>query len=420
MLDESLIAFAVRRSDGLVRLQRAGVSADHFVDEFRTVWGYILRSKRQHGAVPSEAVLNNRFPDLQLPDRVRLSDVKILIHDVKQRYKYICLLQGLNRAADGAVSFEQVDDVISSLQGELNRLMYVNNSQGLVDLFSEAGAKRVLRDYDKRRRGGVTGIPTGLRKFDTMLGGLQKQRMVTVIGRSGLGKSWITQLFVKSAVISGAKVALFPLEMTYEEVAYRLYTLFSSSLLGAPRVLRNYDLTMGRISKAKVVRFLNFLQDHYAGQLLVADIGSLSDPYTVERVEAETEMNRPDQIWIDYITLMRHGGRGGLDDWAAIGHLANGVKEIAVRQNVVGGCCAQVNREALKSDIFLPRLEHISNSDGIAHATDQCFTINRKGKYLYYSLCKNRGGPEIGQTRVKFEVNLGLIEETGSEETEED
>lgn len=423
-LDESLIAYAVNYDRGMVDLQRAGISKDHFVDEYRTVWAYLLRQKRDHDALPSADTLCARFPDLSLP-RVQRREVPILVSDAVQRYKFIQLLHAINRVADDAVNYDVVDEVIQTLQGDLNTLAF-SGQQGdhLVDLFGAKGKKRMLRDAQARRRGGTIGIPTGLTKFDTICGGLQTQKMYVAIGRPGIGKSWLDILMVAMAVISGKSVILYPLEMTLEETAHRLYTVFTSKMFGPQRALKNYDLSMGRVSKAKMVRFLNALEDRFKGQLLVADVGSLADPYTVERIEAEVEMHHPDMFWVDYLTLLKPPKQGGgMDDgWASVKTLSNGIKNTAMRRRCVGGCSAQVNREALKNpNIFLPRLEHIAYGDSIGQDADGVFSLNRRRGKLYYALVKHRGGPEIGKTAMTFGVNVGVLEEEREqpEESEE-
>jgi replicative DNA helicase len=413
-VDESLIAYAVRY-EGLTDLQQAGISREHFVDEFRTVWSYILRTKRDHDTIPSEDTLVGRFPDLQLPN-IERRELPLLLAEIRQRHKFIQLLHAINEVADGATNYDVVDELIQNLQGKLNTLAFSQHQQShLVDLFGREGKRRLLADAKQRRRGdGVVGIPTGLTKFDSIIGGLQKQKMVVAIGRPGIGKSWLDLLLVASAVLAGKKVMLYPLEMTMEETAHRLYTLFTSKMFGAQRALKNHDLTMGRVTVRKMRGFLNVLEDRFAGQLYVADVGSLSDPYTNERIEAEVEMHHPDMFWVDYITLLKPpaGTRGDASDWGMVRQLSNGVKNTAMRRNCVGGCSAQVNREALKNEkIFLPRIENIAYGDSIGQDADLVFSLNRRREYLYYAVVKHRGGPEIGKTKMKFAVNVGVLEE---------
>jgi replicative DNA helicase len=272
----------------------------------------------------------------------------------------------------------------------------------------------------RRRSGQISGIPTGLKRFDMANGGLHPQKMAVVIGRTGIGKSWLDLLMVAQAVMAGKKVVLYPLEMTLFETATRLYSIFSQEMFGGSRVLKNLDLTQGKVSKAKVVRMLGLLEDKFAGQLFVADVSSLSDQYTIERIEAETEVHRPDMFWVDYITLLKAPPGGKNDsEHGQIRKLSNGIAGIAKRRDCVGGCSAQVNREALKTRAFLPRLEHIAYGDSIGQDADLVFSLNRDKDHLYYALVKNRGGMEIGKTRMSFAPNIGVLRETESQDEDE-
>lgn len=418
-LDATLISHAVRRPSSFVELQRSGVSADDFTDDYRDVWRYLERCKQRRGTLPSRGVVSSRFPDLEWY-RTAEKDVPDLLVQLQQRRRWTHFLDALDGAAVKAGSPENIDEAISELQSSMNRLSVSNGHAHLVDLFDHATAIRMMKEIKLRKFGGAIGMPTGLKRIDE-LGGMVKGRSYVVGGRTGLGKSWIDLLFVASAVINGHKFILYPLEMTLTETAFRLYTIFSQKMFGAQRVLKNTDLSMGYVTKRQVVQVLHALEDKFAGQLYVADIGSLADPYTVDRIEAEVELYQPDGYWIDYITLLKapEMKKGG-EDYSAIRYLSSGVKGCNVRQDVVGGMSAQINREALKVRSFIPRLEHISYGDSIGHDADHVVMINRRGQYLYYGMVKNRHGPEIPTTRVAFQVNEGAIYETEDQSTEED
>lgn len=420
MIDASIISYAVRH-EGLVELQQAGVSADDFLDEFRTVWRYLLRMKRDHDAIPSEDTLLSRFPDIDLP-RVRRTELSMLLQNLRQRKKFIDFMGVLNEAAASGVDYENVEEVIQQVQGKLNTLSFQSSgSAHLVDLFSKENAVAMAEEVQRRRAGQISGIPTGLKRFDMANGGLHPQKMCVVIGRTGIGKSWLDLLMVAQAVMAGKKVTLYPLEMTLFETAARLYSIFSQEMFGGSRVLKNLDLVHGKVSKAKVVRMLGLLEDKFAGQLYVADVSSLQDQYTIERIEAETETHRPDMFWVDYITLLKPPPGGKNDsEHGKVRQLSNGIAGIAKRRNCVGGCSAQVNREALKTRAFLPRLEHIAYGDSIGQDADLVFSLNRRNDYLYYSLVKNRGGMEIGKTRMSFQPNLGVLRETEDQDDEDE
>lgn len=420
MLDAALVSHVVKDPIALTRLQQAGITADDFDPYYREVWRFLTRIRQSKGTIPSKRVVQDRFPDIEWVTPSK-RDFPLLIEGIKQRRKwqeFIGIIEGAALAANNG--FENVDDAIQEAQRAINQLSNAGTDAHIVDLFSSEATKKMISQIRKRALGMELGIPTGLNRIDVQTGGMVKGRMIVVVGRPGLGKSWLDLLFCASAVINGSKFILYPLEMTLEETAFRLYTIFSQKMFGAKKVIRNNDLMMGHVSKRKIVRFLHALEDQFHGQLYVADVGSLSDPYTNERIEADVQVYQPDGFWVDYITLMKapEQKKGG-EDYSAVRYLSSGIKGTAVRRNVVGGSSAQINREALRVRSFIPRLEHIAYGDSIGQDADQVVSINRRGEYLYYAMVKNRHGPEIGTTRVRFNVDIGQIEET-KEQGEED
>lgn len=424
-LDGSLISHCVKNPDTFVELQRSGVNADDFVEEYAPVWNFLRRIRESKGVIPSRSVVEARFPEIVEWARPRDRDLPVLTEQLQQRKRWNTLLDVIDEAATGAATPEGVDAALDLLQGRVSRLMLANGTSAhLVDLFERETAQKIVRELKRRKFGGPIGHPTGLKRLDTETGGLIKGRSYVLMGRTGKGKTWVNLLFVASAVIGGAKVMLYPLEMTLTETAFRLYTIFSQKIFGLEHVLKHHDLTTGHVRKRDIIRFLLAMEDKFAGQLYVADIGNLTDPYTVDRISAEVQTHRPDGFWIDYITLLKapEMSKGG-DDYSAIRYLSSGIHNMSIQWDCWGGSSAQVNREALRQRFFIPRLEHISYGDSIGHDADHVVSINRRGQYLYYAEVKDRHGPEIGTTRVKFFVNEGLIEETeeqGSEGDEDD
>lgn len=418
-LDAKLISLALKKPELLLEFQQAGVDDDFFIGDYQKVWRYIVRMSLDHDSVPSPDLVEARFKFFDL-EASKKRDAPMLLTEIHRRHKWQMFLGALDQASTEADDVDTLDIAIANLQGQMNELAFVGNSRGLVDAFGREAKERMMEDLKERRRGGTIGIPTGLKRFDYVTSGLQHSRMVVIMARPGIGKSWLNLLFCASAVMNGKRVVLFPLEMTFEETALRLYTIFSQRMGGSKKVLRNLDLSSGRISPKKVVKFLDALENRFAGSLLVADIGNMADPYTIERVGAEVAMNKPDMFWIDYITLMRFpGGRDTREDIAIRG-LSNGIKQTAVKNRCVGGASAQVNREAVKTRDFLPRVENIAYGDAIGQDADQVISINRKDAYLYYALVKNRLGPEIGKTRAQFMVDEGIIEDAADQDDEDD
>lgn len=417
-LDSQVLTLVLNRPERLLLAQQAGVTAEDFDEMWQSVWNFVVRMKRDHAQVPSKSVVQTRYPDV-FWSKVRSNDLPILLHQLRERRRMNDFLSLLMDSARLVTQPEDVPDVMQALQGGLNQLQMRNGASHLVNVFSPEYKDEIIKEIRARRRPEGAGLLTGFPKFDAVTGGLQRKRMVVVIGRTGLGKSWLDLFFVAEGIRRGAKVLLYPLEMSLDETCMRLYTIFSQKIFGGNRVLRNLDLTRGRINKRKFLQLLSVLEDQYNGQLLIADIGRLSDPYTVERVEAEVEIHQPDMFWVDYLTLLKAPQVHNQEEWSSVRVLSNGIKSIAARHNTIGGCSAQVNREAIKGRAFLPRLEHIAYGDSIGQDADQVISINRKGDKLFWAMVKNRLGPEIPRVMCSFQVDSGVLEEIPEEDDAE-
>lgn len=419
-----LISLATRYPVTLVDIQRSGISVDDFTGDNARAWKFILAMKDKHGSVPSPDIIERRYPDIEVL-QVRRRDLPVLIAQLREETKFRTFLKMLDKASQDARTPDDLEAAMGTLTRTLMGMSMSNGGTGIVDLFSDAVSERMMETVKARRRGEAFGIQTGLKRFDAITGGLQKGRMHVAMARSGFGKTWMNLLFVTQAVRQGHKVMLYPLEMTLEETAFRLYTLLSCGIWGVDKAIKNLDLTLGRVTPRKVVRLLGLLEDRFAGQLFVADIASSSAAYTIERINAEVEVYQPDMFWVDYLTLMKAPGIGanGADDHHTVKALSNGIKHISLRHNVVGGCSAQINREAIKTRSILPRLEHIAFGDSIGHDCDIAVSLGRDRKFedsIVYGVVKNRHGPEFGKTRLRWNVDVGDIADHDSQYTEDE
>lgn len=74
-----------------------------------------------------------------------------------------------------------------------------------------------------RLRGQVeSGIPTGMNLLDEWSGGAIRKRMWTIVGYSGVGKTWLACSIINGLVDAGAKVGFASLEMSPDDLVIRM------------------------------------------------------------------------------------------------------------------------------------------------------------------------------------------------------
>ena len=81
-------------------------------------------------------------------------------------------------------------------------------------------------DFLTRHRDTLMGVPTGFTMLDRLLGGLQKSDLLILAGRPGMGKSsFALSIALNAARRSNARVAVFSLEMSNDQLVQRLLSM---------------------------------------------------------------------------------------------------------------------------------------------------------------------------------------------------
>ena len=118
------------------------------------------------------------------------------------------------------------------LQIEFKRLQRIGLFREGHDLVKDAHMR--LREYEKRKNvKGLLGITTGLDELDNFTNGWLPEDLVTIVGRTNEGKTWLLLFFLVAAWRSGKRILLYSGEMGKTEIGFRIDTImFNFSNLG--------------------------------------------------------------------------------------------------------------------------------------------------------------------------------------------
>jgi replicative DNA helicase len=154
--------------------------------------------------------------------------------------------------------------------------------------------------------------------------------------------------------------------------------------------------------------FLQELKENLSGRFIVNDTsrGRVSP----SMIAAQIERNRPDIVFIDYLTLMN--GQAG--DWQAISNLSGELKGLAMRYSVPIVAAAQINRMGIGDD--LPGAEHLAGADAIGQDADAVVTLAQKSRHVVrMKLAKYRHGQDGMAWWAEFRPNSGTFVEIAGE-----
>jgi replicative DNA helicase len=223
-------------------------------------------------------------------------------------------------------------------------------------------------------KGGITGVPTGIRDLDEMTGGLQRGDLVIVAARPSMGKTaFVTGVGLHAAISHQLPVAMFSLEMSKQQVVQRM--LCSEALVDLGRLLRGrlQDDDFGRLAQA-------------AGHLNTAPVW-IDDSGSVNVLEMRAKARRlkadqPDlgMVIIDYIQLMS-GGADAENRQQEVSAISRGLKSLAKELDVPIIALSQLSRAPEQRSDHRPQLSDLRESGSIEQDADLVMFLYRPEYY---------------------------------------
>lgn len=195
-----------------------------------------------------------------------------------------------------------------------------------------------VQEFAKRESHALTGLATGYRDLDSMTSGLQRTDLIIVAARPSMGKTALClNIAQNAAILEGAVVAVFSLEMSKEQLVMRM--LSSEARVDAHR-FRNGFLTrdewgrlaeaIGTLSEAKI-----FIDD-------TPGISPLEMRAKVRRLVAEQK--QLDLIVVDYMQLMSGSGKRNDNRQQEVSQISRELKGLAKEMNVPLIALSQLSR----------------------------------------------------------------------------
>ena len=194
-------------------------------------------------------------------------------------------------------------------------------------------------DFLARNQNRLMGVPTGFVLLDKMLGGFQKSDLIIVAGRPGMGKSSLGLSIVQNAARRyDARVAIFSLEMSSEQVVQRL--------LSVETAIDSHRLRMGQIDEEEWPILVEAANTLAGTKIFVDDTpgASVMEIRTkARRLYAERGL---DLILVDYMQLMSGSGGGarGENRQQEISYISRSLKGLARELNVPVIALSQLSR----------------------------------------------------------------------------
>ncbi|MDJ0763528.1 MAG: replicative DNA helicase [Myxococcota bacterium] len=253
------------------------------------------------------------------------------------------------------------------------------------------------------RTGEVTGVPSGFIDLDKKTAGFQNSDLIIIAGRPAMGKTSLALNIAVNAVKETKRPSIvFSLEMSKEQLVRRM--LSSEGRVDATRIRGN------KLEKDDWPRLIQAANDLSQWDIYLDD----SAPMTPLEIRAKSRRLMAEKslsvIVVDYLQLMRSGGRRADNREQEISEISRSLKGLAKELNVPVIALSQLNRGVESRPDKRPMMSDLRESGAIEQDADLILFVYRDEVYNKETdkegiaeliIGKQRSGP-VGTIEVRF------------------
>ncbi len=289
----------------------------------------------------------------------------------------------------------EVDNMFSEIE---HTIVKIGEERVSSDLYRLSDfSQEVLDEIEERmKEGGKTGISTGYADLDKILGGLQRQNLIIVAGRPGMGKTSLVLNFAYHAALKENKcVAIFSLEMSKEDLFKRLLSISSSISF---EKIRDGDLSP---SEAELIFETSLKLSKL--KIFIDETGTITLSELREKARRIHKREKCDLLIIDYLQLMTIGTQRE-NKAQEVALISSGLKALSKELNLPVIAISQLNRAPEgRGKYGRPRLADLRESGAIEQDADVVMFVYRPYKYIPMEefkdvaeiiVAKHRNGPD--------------------------
>lgn len=227
-------------------------------------------------------------------------------------------------------------------------------------------------DFLARNPNMLEGLPTGFHDMDKMLGGFHRSDLIILAARPGMGKSsLVTGIAAQAAMKLDARVGIFSLEMSSEQIIQRV--------LAAETRIDSHRIRMGQVYEEEWPMLLEAANSLQGCPLFIDDtpaigIGELRSK--ARRLYAEHGL---DLLIVDYMQLMATDR--GQSRHLELGAISRGLKALAKELDVPVVALSQLSRAVEQRADKRPMLSDLRESGNIEEDADVVMFIYRDDYY---------------------------------------
>lgn len=414
--EQSVIGAMIIDKEAIAKVSEKLVKEDFYRDGHKIIYETILDMFKDDMPVDT-LTLVERLKSTDMLERAGgvsyISDLSISMVSTANLTSYIkiveekSLLRKLIRASTAIIedSYNKQDDVYSIVDSAEKKIFDIAERKSTSDFeplsdVLERGFIEIERLFNNK--GQITGVGSGFVDLDSKTSGFQKGDMILIAARPSMGKTTFALNIAEHAALKeGKSVVIFSLEMSKEQLAYKL--LCSVANVDMLK-LRKGDLddsdweniarATGPLSKAKI-----YIDD-------TAGMSIMEMRSKCRRLKIEHGI---DLILIDYLQLMS-GSSSAESRQQQVSEISRSIKALAKEMGCPIIALSQLSRAPEQRTDHRPMLSDLRESGSIEQDADLVMFLYRDEYYNKETeeknvaeciVAKQRNGP-VGTVKMAF------------------
>lgn len=270
--------------------------------------------------------------------------------------------------------------IIAETEGRLYQLAetstYGRGSVSIRDVVNDC----VERTQNAVRAGGrQTGLQTGFIDLDRKLGGLASGNLVILAGRPGMGKTALAINIATHVARRGTPVQFDSMEMSAEELGYRLLSDFTEIESDPIKTGVIYDPQRRPLNRAELDRIAQATLITRELPLWIDAQGGLKIGQLCARARRVKRQRNIGLLVIDYLQLMAGGSNNRVAD---VTEITTGLKALAKDLEIPIVALSQLSRNVENRPDKRPQLSDLRESGSIEQDADIVLFVYREDYYL--------------------------------------
>ena len=434
-LEETVLGAAILERNALIEIVDKLKPEDFYRDAHKCIWSAVLdlyntgmgtdmrsvvAQLRKRGEIE---LIGGMHVIAELTSQVSsgesIEQHALMVLEMSMKRRLILMASDIHHKAydDKEDVFSLIDDSQKQLDGiSSNQLNVIHKAGNVLD----AAIKRI---GELRNETGITGVPSGWPTLDRITGGWQVG-LIVIAARPGMGKTaWAVGVVLNAAIRHKIPVLIFSLEMSKEQIMFRM--IAHESEVELDRIIK------GKTSDDELVKISHLTQKIKDADIYIDDTVALHILELRAKVRRAITKFKTGLIVIDYLQLMRGNQKGNREQ--EISSISSALKNLSKEVNRPIIALSQLSRDLEKrGGDKRPQLSDLRESGSIEQDANVVGFLYRPEYYkikdydngestkgvIEVIFAKHRDGP-AGTARLEFNEKFVRVQERGPKTKEE-